>query len=118
MLEDFAPQKTVTPLGPWIVVQPLKHSERTPGGLYKPQGNMEERLGYDQGIVEAVGPGKPGYSKRTGAFHEHSGLAPGDRVLFRGFIKEFNKLSPYNLADGRCVLHQDDILGVITECPA
>jgi co-chaperonin GroES (HSP10) len=104
--------RKVKALGPWIVVEPIPPPETTEGGIYKPQGNAEDRLGYCQGIVKSVGPGKPKYVKGKGIVHEHSGLKEGDRAFFRGFIREANKTNPMELSDETCLIHQDDILGV------
>lgn len=95
-------------LGPWVLVDPISSPTKTEGGIYRPDGNMEDRLGYSEGIVVSVGRGKSRDTKR-GRFFEHAGVEPGDKVLFRGFLKNANKPMPLN--DKRCLIHQDDLLG-------
>ena len=102
------PRREIQAQGPWVLIDPIAPAKKTEGGLYRPEGNMEDRLGYSQGIVLSVGKGKVKDTK-NGRFHEHSGLEVGDRVLFRGHLKDANR--PMPLDDHRCLLHQDDLLG-------
>ena len=106
----MAEQRKVRPAGPWVLVNPIKHSGKDASGLlFLPEGSTEERLGYATAVVEAAGPGKSKFVKGKGLVFDHSGLEPGDVVYFRGFIKDANQVEPQDLGDGRCLLHQDDL---------
>ena len=101
--------RTINSQGPWVLIKPLPFADKTEGGIYRPDGNLEDRLGYAEGIVESVGKGKYRDTKKYGRVFEHPGVVPGDRVYFRGFLKDANK--PIPLDDNRCFIHQDDLLG-------
>lgn len=49
------PRETLEPLADRIVIRPIRESERTAAGLYKPEGAIEKPI---RGEVLAVGPGK------------------------------------------------------------
>lgn len=102
-------------LGPWVLVTPDPPPEESKGGIYLPQGNVEERFGYATAVVGAVGPGIEKYVKGKGMVHEHSGLVPGDRVFFRGFLKDANTVDPFEVDDDQCLLHQQDCLGIVED---
>jgi co-chaperonin GroES (HSP10) len=93
--------------GPWILVRAERPPRTSPGGIYLPSGNMEERLGQAFGVVLSVGQGK--WNKKHTA-RIHSGLKVGDRVWFRGFLQECNR--PSLLDSEHSLINQDDILGV------
>jgi co-chaperonin GroES (HSP10) len=103
------PKREIQAIGPWVLVDPTPFLKKTKGGIYRPDGNMEDRLGYAEGIVDSVGKGKYIDTKKKGRVFEHPGVAPGDRVIFRGFLKEANQPVPFE--DDRCFIHQDDLLG-------
>jgi co-chaperonin GroES (HSP10) len=103
-------------LGPWVVVTPDEPLRQTASGIYLPEGNADERFGYATGVVNAVGPGEEKYVKNKGIIHKHSGLKVGDKIMFRGFLQDANRLNGiYDLNDKQCVLHQQDALGVIED---
>jgi len=63
-----------------------------------------------------VGPGVAKFVKGKGIIHDHSGLEIGDRVMFRGFLQDANQLQGvYDVSDKQCMLHQQDVLGVMEE---
>jgi co-chaperonin GroES (HSP10) len=97
------------PIGPWIHVKVDPPERVTKGGIYLPEGNLEERKGMATGTVLAVGSGKPLDKGRA-----EMPVGPGDRILFRGFLQEAKR--PGGIEDKeRCLLHVDDILGVLEE---
>lgn len=95
--------------GPWLLVKPEEPRKRTSGGLYVPDGNLYERLGYTVARVISVG---------RGYFEEVNGkqkfvvpdVAPGDRAVFRGHLKEANKVG-----SSHCFLHLKDLVGILSE---
>jgi co-chaperonin GroES (HSP10) len=97
--------------GPWVLVEVEDYNRKTEGGLYLPEGNLYERIGYAVGKVLSAGKGYretlPGKTKEPFIVTE---LNPGDRVLFRGHMKDANKLS-----DRHCFMHIRDLLGVMEE---
>ena len=96
--------------GPWVLLKVDPPKEKTESGLlYVPQGSMTERLGDATGVVLSVGEGKLGKKGRR----EHSGLKVGDRIIFRGFLKEANPIA--QLDKDHCMIHQDDVKLVIEE---
>lgn len=96
--------------GPWVLVKPEEPKKQTDSGLYVPDGNLYERLGYLVGRVVSVGKGY--YEEVNGKtkFIE-PGVSPGDRVVFRGHLKEANKFG----ASGHCFMHMKDLIGVLDE---
>lgn len=107
--------KKLRPLGPWVVLTPDEPPRRTAEGLYLPDGNADERFGQATGVVNAVGPGIEKYVKGKGIIHEHSGLEVGERVMFRGFLQDANKIGGFDLDDNQFLLHQQDVLGVLED---
>lgn len=96
--------------GPWVLVRADKPDSRTPGGLYLPDGNMPQRLGHLTGTVLSVGPGEfaKGKEARKYKYIPHD-LKVGDKVMFRGFLKEANQ--PFDDKD-LCLIHINDVVGV------
>jgi len=95
--------------GPWVLVKPETPKKRTDSGLYIPDGNLYERLGHVVGRVLSVGKGyfdevngKVKFIKPT--------IAPGDRVVFRGHLKEANRVGI-----AHCFMHLRDLIGVLDE---
>jgi len=93
-------------IGPWVLIKVKPSATRTKSGLYLPEGNLDERLGHSSGTVLSVGQGKVGKKGRVPI-----GVEVGQEVLFRGFLKEANRPS-YGEPDV-CLIHQDDIIGVL-----
>jgi co-chaperonin GroES (HSP10) len=92
------------PVGAWVLLKVDKPVEKTPGGIYMPAGNMVERLGHATATVLAVGSGKWDAKKKK---RIESGLKPGDRVVFRGYLQEAQR--PQVFDDDLCLIHQDDV---------
>ena len=49
---------SIKAFGEWILVEVEKSPEKSKGGIYLPQGNLEESLGYSVGKVKSVGQGR------------------------------------------------------------
>jgi co-chaperonin GroES (HSP10) len=98
---------TVRPIGPWNLIKPDPVVSRTKSGLYLPEGNLEERLGHNTGVVVAVGQGDRGPKGNW----IPSGIKVGDRVYFRGYLQELNLPGGVGTAD--CLIHTRDIVGTV-----
>ena len=102
------------PQGPWILVKVDPPEEISMGGLYMPQGNLEERLGNATGRVVALGQGKRTKDKvykRTNKKYEPIDLELGSKIAFRGHLQEANK--PSYLDSDHCLIHVDDVIGEV-----
>ena len=62
--------------GPWILLKVEKFPRVSPGGIYMPEGNVEERLGQTFATVLSVGKGK--WNKKHTARQE-PGVKVGDQ---------------------------------------
>lgn len=101
---------SVRPIGPWVLLKPDPPQRKSKGGLYLPEGNMEERLGHGAGTVLAVGSGKlDDKGKRV-----PPGISEGDRVMFRGYLKELHQPGGQFDKD-QCLIHIDDIVATLGE---
>lgn len=103
----------IHPIGPWVLVK-VHPPSREWRGLYLPEGNIEERIGHQIGEVLAVGQGYRSTDKelrKSGKKYQDHGISKGDTVIFRGFLKDANR--PNQLDRERCLLHAQDILGVV-----
>lgn len=92
--------------GPWVWIKVLP-PEKKRGSLYLPDGNYEEKIGHATGEVISVGSGK--LSKK--GKRVFSGLEPGDKILFRRYLKILWQPDFENL--DRCLIHIDDVAGVL-----
>lgn len=94
--------------GPWVLVKPEDPKKQVGSGLYVPDGNLCERLGHTVGKVVSVGKGY--YEEVNGKTKFIAPeIFPGDRVVFRGHLKEANKLG----TSGLCFMHMRDLIGVL-----
>lgn len=96
-------------LGGWILVKPELPKRKTEVGLYLPEGNLLERLGHV--VARVVSAGK-GYYEMRGQREVFvpCEVSTGDRVVFRGHLKNANKWG-----NGYCFLHAKDLIGVLEE---
>lgn len=99
------------PTGPWVLIRPLPFAETTPGGIIRVADNTEDRFGVAVGEVINVGPGKSRCTKKHGVVVEPIGVNRGDKIMFRSFLKDANPPRP--LDSDNCLIHMDDILGVV-----
>jgi co-chaperonin GroES (HSP10) len=103
--------------GPWVWVRPENPPRVSTGGIYLPEGNALERLGYTVAEVLSAGPG---YWKKKPAIPGHSAkdvwhpmeVKEGDRVIFRGHLKAANRVP---VDDKTCLMHIDDLAGILGE---
>ncbi len=105
------------PHGPWILVKMDPPPEKSLGGLYLPQGNLDERLGNATGVVLSLGQGSllsEKARKRTGRKYDPIDLDPGMRIAFRGYIQEANQVGGL-LDREHSLIHVDDVIGEVLE---
>jgi len=104
------------PKGPWLVVKVDPPPEKE-GLIYLPQGNYAERVGNATGTVLSMGEGFYTSDKvrnKTGRKYDPVDLKAGDRIIFRGFLQEANRVGGV-LDREHCLLNVADVLGVIEE---
>jgi len=97
--------------GPWVLIKP-EPAPRMKGSLYLPEGNLMERLGHVVGRVISVGKGYYERDAKTGKekFVPQE-VQPGERVIFRGHLKDANKA-----VDGEhCFMHAKDLIGILDD---
>lgn len=95
--------------GAWVLVEPEAPPKKK-GSLYVPDGNMMERLGHTVGRVLSAGKGywdKDEKGKKD-KFHPME-VKPGDRVVFRGHLKEANTV------DAGCFVHMKDLILILED---
>lgn len=107
----------VKAFGEHVFVKVEDPPEKTDGGIYLPQGNLEERTGYAIGKVLSVGQGKFNQGKvavHQGKFTPHD-IKVGDRVMFRGYLHGVVRY--HQPIDGlhHSLIHIDWVEGVIEE---
>jgi co-chaperonin GroES (HSP10) len=104
----------IRPKGPWILVK-LDPLVRKQGSIYLPEDNVDERIGHQTGEVLEAGEGYLSTDKefrKTGKKYKDHGIQKGDRVIFRGYLKEANR--PSQLDREHCLLHAQDIVGIVS----
>ncbi len=93
---------SIKPLSNRVVVKRLEEKTQTSGGIIIPD-NVKEKP--DQGIVEAVGPGKP---LENGSVQAMS-LNEGDRVIFGKYAGTEVTLDDETYV----IMAETDVLGVV-----
>ena len=82
----------IKPYGAWVLVKPDPTPRILDSGLYMPDGNLFERIGFSIGTVLAVGPGNFNKSKKAGTpKYCPLDVKVGDRVVFRGYQQNANR---------------------------
>jgi co-chaperonin GroES (HSP10) len=100
----------VRPIGRWVLIKVDPPPEKTKSGLYLPQGNLQERLGYKTGVILAVGSGLVGKKGKITPFP----FGVKDRVYFRGFLAELH--NPGGMLDKEhCIIAGEDIYGIVED---
>jgi co-chaperonin GroES (HSP10) len=94
-------EETIRARGPWVLIKADPPPTMSKGGLYLPEGNLEERLGHLTGTVLSAGN------------EAADSVSIGDKVLFRGYLKDANH--PAQLDDNRSLINVKDIVGVIED---
>lgn len=113
---DAPPKKTWAAHGPWVLVKPEPFPNKSAGGLYVPAGNLSERLGHVVAKVLSVGKGHFKDVKVDGRDTQKfypAEIKPGDRVVFRGHLKNANRIDFDPM--GKCFMHQADLIGVLED---
>jgi chaperonin GroES len=93
----------IKPISDHIVIEPLKHEEKTKSGILLPQSSEKDR--QEQGTVIAVGSGKITASGKVVPME----VKVGDKVLF-------TKYGPHEIKiEGKeyLIASQNDILAII-----
>lgn len=106
--------KKIKPFGPWILVKVDPPPEKSEGGIYRPQGNAEDRTGQATGTVLRLGKGNLNQGKRAikSGKYDPIDLKPGMRIAFRGYLQEANR--PSGVIDKEhTLIHVDDIIGEV-----
>jgi co-chaperonin GroES (HSP10) len=99
----------IKPMGPWVLIKPDPPKDKI-GSLYLPQGNMMERTGHGSGYVVSFGEGLPNLKKNPKTKYIPIGVAKGDRVAFRGYLQEHNRVGK-----DHCFIHATDIIGILDD---
>jgi chaperonin GroES len=105
------------PHGCFVLVKVDPAPEKTAGGIFRPQGNLEDRLGRATGTVISVGPGfinKGKAAVKQGKYHPLD-LKAGDKIMFRGYLQVLIRPNELTNDDSYCVLSVTDIDGVLEE---
>lgn len=101
--------KSFKPLHKWLLVKADPRVKKTKGGIELPDELTKiERVMEGTGVVLKVGDDVP----------EKSGvnLSPGDRIAFRGFLKDaFQEFEPEDDGQTIFLLRVEDVLAVIDE---
>ena len=92
----------VKPLGGRVVVRPVEHEEKTKSGIFLPDTAREKP---QEGIVEAVGPGR---ILDTGA-RVPLDVEAGDRVLYAKYAGNEFKLDDVEYL----IISEKDVLAVV-----
>ncbi|HOF61401.1 MAG TPA: co-chaperone GroES [Candidatus Latescibacteria bacterium] len=93
---------TIKPLGDRVLVKPVEETEQVRGGIIIPDTAKEKP---QQGVVEAVGPGKRGEDGKILPMN----VKAGDKVLYGKYAG-----SEVKIADVKyLIMGESDILGII-----
>lgn len=104
--------------GPWVLVKVEPPLEKTAGGIYRPQGNSEDKMGHSIGVVLSVGKGYFNQDKQGRPLKKKFtsiGVEAGDRILFRGFLHDLNRYHQGIEGLQHSMVHADNIDGVFEE---
>ena len=101
------------PYGPWCLIKVDPPKKQSEAGLYLPEGNQLERMGYASGVVLSRGPGFFMTKKKRGLLkYTPIGVEVGEKIVFRGHLQELNRPGGY-LDREHCLIHGQDIIGVL-----
>ena len=103
----------VRPLHNWIFCRPVSPKTETESGLIMPKDFDKDVV--TEGVAEVihVGPGK--VHEETGLVVDH-GIRPGDKVLYRGFLRYAQQLGDMfgcNKSSDVFAISADDLLAVV-----
>lgn len=91
-------------IGGWTLLKVDSPSEKSKGGLFLPQGNLEERLGHVTAEVLSVGRGPTDKKNRL----VPPGFSVGDTIMFRGYMQELQRPGGF-LDREHCFIRIEDI---------
>ena len=100
------------PLGQWVLVR-VEGRKESKGAIHLPDHTNLENVSENCGHVMATGSGT---LTKKGA--PHMCVEAGDRVLFRGFLKDANPIVDKGWQEDGvryCLLSEEDILAVVGE---
>ena len=93
---------SITPLGDRVLVKPVEETEQMRGGIIIPDTAKEKP---QQGVVEAVGPGKRGEDGKVLPMN----VKAGDKVLFGKYAGTEVKIADQKFL----IMGENDILGIV-----
>ena len=93
---------TIKPLGDRVLVKPVEETEQVRGGIIIPDTAKEKP---QQGVVEAVGPGKRGEDGKILPMN----VKAGDKVLYGKYAGNEVKIADVKYL----IMGENDILGII-----
>ena len=93
----------IKPLPNWCVVRTEQRDEKLVSGIIVPMETGAEKVREGSGVLACV---------RSGAREVTMGLHPGQRIVYRTYLKYVHSL-PGKDGEKFCILNIDDILGVI-----
>lgn len=97
----------LTPLGDRVIVEPIEHEERTPGGIILPETAKEKP---QEGKVLAVGLGRwDEHGKKRVPLE----VKPGDRVIFSKYAGTEFKQRENGVEHKYLILSEKDILAIV-----
>jgi co-chaperonin GroES (HSP10) len=99
----------IKPLPSWIVIKPASRPTSIGSILLPDQYLLSEIKSEEAAIVVAV-PSKC-HTKKNKVVP--CPVVPGDRILFRGFLKDLVKVT--DNGEEMCLLHYGDVLAVIDD---
>jgi co-chaperonin GroES (HSP10) len=77
--------KSITVIGPWLLVKPAPWADKTEGGLFLTPGAQDQHNALNHGEVVAVGTFP---NKKGGGNYPIPGIKTGDHVLFIKFYEK------------------------------
>lgn len=105
--------KKFTPHGKWVVVKADPRVKKTKGGIELPDMQLQaERVMEGTGHILKVGKDREGIMKACTLM-----LEPGQRIFYRGFLKDAFQEFGEDPDDGLTVflLRAEDIMGLVDE---
>jgi co-chaperonin GroES (HSP10) len=104
--------------GEWVLVRADPPPEKSAGGIFRPAGNIEDRLGLLVGTVLSVGQGRRTTSKPgRPAVCEFIPMEveEGDKIVFRGHLHDLNKYHQGIEGFDHSMVHIADVIGIVED---
>jgi chaperonin GroES len=93
---------SITPLSDRVLVKPVEETEQVRGGIIIPDTAKEKP---QQGVIEAVGPGKRGENGKV----QPMSVKAGDTVLYGKYAGTEVKIADQKFL----IMGENDILGIV-----